>query len=98
MANDVLSQEEVENLLRGLDSGSAKTNQPAVPAPPVPIARREKITSYDFKRPERVGKEQMRALQTLHEGFSRNFAVALSALLRRLVEVKLTGADQLTYS
>ena len=30
---------------------------------------REKVTPYDFKRPERVGKEQMRALQTLHEGF-----------------------------
>jgi flagellar motor switch protein FliM len=40
----------------------------------------------------------MRALQTLHEGFGRNFAVALSALLRCMVEVKLTGADQLTYS
>ena len=39
---------------------------------------REKITPYDFKRPERVGKEQMRALQTLHEGFGRNFGAALS--------------------
>ncbi len=59
---------------------------------------REKITPYDFKRPERVGKEQMRALQTLHEGFGRNFGAALSALLRSIVEVKLTSVDQLTYS
>jgi flagellar motor switch protein FliM len=59
---------------------------------------REKITSYDFKRPERVGKEQMRALQSLHEGFGRNFGAALSALLRSIVEVKLTSVDQLTYS
>jgi flagellar motor switch protein FliM len=59
---------------------------------------REKITSYDFKRPERVGKEQMRALQTLHEGFGRNFGAALSAMLRSIVEVKLTSVDQLTYS
>ena len=34
---------------------------------------------YDFKRPERVGKEQMRALQSLHEGFGRNFGAELSA-------------------
>ena len=59
---------------------------------------REKITPYDFKRPERVGKEQMRALQTLHEGFGGNFGAALSALLRTIVEVKLTSVDQLTYS
>jgi len=61
-------------------------------------ASREKIAPYDFKRPERVGKEQMRALQTLHEGFSRNFGAALSGLLRSIVEVKLTSVDQLTYS
>jgi flagellar motor switch protein FliM len=61
-------------------------------------ALHEKITPYDFKRPERVGKEQMRALQTLHEGFGRNFGAALSALLRSIVEVKLTSVDQLTYS
>ena len=40
----------------------------------------------------------MRALQTMHEGFGRNFGAALSALLRTIVEVKLTSVDQLTYS
>jgi flagellar motor switch protein FliM len=45
-----------------------------------------------------VGKEQMRALQTLHEGFGRNFAAGLSAMVRAMVEVKLTSVDQLTYS
>ena len=40
----------------------------------------------------------MRALQTMHEGFGRNFGAALSALLRTMVEVKLTSVDQLTYS
>jgi len=58
----------------------------------------EKVTPYDFKRPERVGKEQMKALQTLHEGFGRKFAAGLSAMLRTIVEVKLTSVDQLTYS
>jgi flagellar motor switch protein FliM len=99
MSDDVLSQAEVESLLKAIETGPA-TPQPAKAAIPAWPGGKppEKISAYDFKRPERVGKEQMRALQTLHEGFSRNFAVALSALLRRLVEVKLTGADQLTYS
>ena len=64
---------------------------------PLPLPD-EKITNYDFKRPERVGKEQMRALQTMHEGFGRNYGASLSALLRTVVEVKLTSVDQLTYS
>lgn len=61
-------------------------------------APRQRIVAYDFKRPERVGKEQMRALQSLHEGFARNFGASLSALLRSIVEVKLISVDQLTYS
>jgi flagellar motor switch protein FliM len=53
---------------------------------------------YDFKRPERVSKEQMRAFHALHEGFSREFGAGLSAMLRTICEVKLISVDQLTYS
>src|SRR3569623_2034675 len=103
MADEVLSQAEVESLLTSMESQTARTGVPQAP-PPVtsgpraPGRPREKITPYDFKRPERVGKDQMRALQSLHEGFGRNFGAALSALLRSIVEVKLTSVDQLTYS
>ena len=100
MGGDVLSQNEVESLLSAMAS-SGQQQAAVVSAPPtqpLPSKPREKITNYDFKRPERVGKEQMRALQTLHEGFGRNFGAALSALLRSIVEVKLTSVDQLTYS
>jgi len=109
MGGDVLSQTEVESLLNAMAAGGEEAA--AAPAAPAAAAAtekapagfvsgkpREKITPYDFKRPERVGKEQMRALQTLHEGFGRNFGAALSALLRSIVEVKLTSVDQLTYS
>src|SRR5687768_13140726 len=100
MADEVLSQSEVESLLTAMESHTAR--QPAAAqasSSPIRTARhREKVTPYDFKRPERVGKEQMRALQSLHEGFGRNFGAALSALLRSIIEVKLTSVDQLTYS
>ncbi len=97
MSGDVLSQAEVENLLSSMDGDVEE--KAAAPPPPEVVARpREKISVYDFKRPERVGKEQMRALQTMHEGFGRNFGAALSALLRTIVEAKLTSVDQLTYS
>ncbi len=96
MGGDVLSQAEVENLLSALEA-EPEDLQPMV-ASPVTLRPKEKVSVYDFKRPERVGKEQMRALQTMHEGFGRNFGAALSALLRNIVEVKLTSVDQLTYS
>jgi len=95
MTTEVLSQMEVESLLSAMGGEAAAAETPPKASPPV---SREKIVPYDFKRPERVGKEQMRALQTLHEGFGRNFGAALSALLRSIVEVKLTSVDQLTYS
>lgn len=101
---DMLSQEEVESLLSEakVNAAATATATATAPAPraaaPAPMRPREKITPYDFKRPERVGKEQMRALQTMHEGFGRNFGAGLSALLRSIVEVKLTSVDQLTYS
>ncbi len=96
MSTEVLSQLEVESLLSAMGSEEMPAAEPPARSPK--LISREKIAPYDFKRPERVGKEQMRALQTLHEGFGRNFGAALSALLRSIVEVKLTSVDQLTYS
>ena len=107
MSSDVLTQAEVESLLGAMATGPepapaaagppAGGERPAAPSPAPPRVR-ERVIPYDFKRPERVGKEQMRALQTLHEGFGRNFAAGLSAMLRSMAEVKLTSVDQLTYS
>jgi flagellar motor switch protein FliM len=99
MSGDVLSQAEVESLLTAMDAGVTPPAAKRPGGPPAIAAKgRDKVSPYDFRRPERVGKEQMRALQTLHEGFGRNFGAALSALLRSIVEVKLTSVDQLTYS
>ena len=99
--DDVLDQEEVENLLNAMQGGGDPAALAAPSAPPQDAFSthpRAKVSVYDFKRPERVGKEQMRALQTMYEGFGRNFGAALSAMLRSIVETKLTSVDQLTYS
>lgn len=91
---DVLSQSEVESLLSALDPGAqgAQTREKRADDP------NSQISIYDFKRPERVSKEQMRGFQALHEGFGREFGAGLSAMLRSIVEVKLISVDQLTYS
>lgn len=92
---DVLSQSEVESLLAALDPGS-RSGPAAERSAPVDLGMQ--ISVYDFKRPERVSKDQMRAFQALHEGFSREFGAALSGMLRTIVEAKLISVDQLTYS
>ncbi|MGA3066412.1 MAG: flagellar motor switch protein FliM, partial [Tepidisphaeraceae bacterium] len=48
--------------------------------------------------PERVSKDQMRALEGLHEGFGRNFGAAISGYLRTIIEVTVAHIEQLTYS
>lgn len=103
---DVLSQSEVESLLAALEpSGAAAPRErprltASAPSPTAsaPEEYAGQISVYDFKRPERVSKEQMRAFQALHEGFSREFGADLSGMLRTIVEVKLISVDQLTYS
>ncbi len=95
MSGDVLSQAEVESLLSAMDGREPEGTADSASGR---LRHRDKISPYDFKRPERVGKEQMRSLQTMYEGFGRNFGAALSALLRTIVELRLTSVDQLTYS
>ena len=94
---DVLDQSEVDALLAAVDGG-----QVAQEAAPTVFSRgnhqQVEVRLYDFKRPERVSKDQMRALEALHEGFGRNFGAALSGYLRTIVEVTVANIEQLTYS
>jgi len=111
---EALSQSQVEGLLKAMESGqpSPEAPPPVVPVvesnpsrrtaqpPPSPLRKpvTERITPYDFKRPERVGKEQMRAMHSLHETIARNFGAVVSGMLRTMLEVKLLSVDQMTYS
>ncbi len=112
MADETLSQSQVEGLLKAMETGQASPESVAVDPAAAnddaknrsssPLPRRtpvaERVTPYDFKRPERVGKEQMRAMHSLHETIARNFGAIVSGMLRTMVEVKLLSVDQMTYS
>jgi flagellar motor switch protein FliM len=102
MSENTLSRNDVENLLKSLDETASSSTAPT-PASSVKLEGKKgspkiRVLNYDFKRPERVGKEQMRSLQSLHDGFARNFGASLSAMLRSIIEVRLISVDQLTYS
>jgi flagellar motor switch protein FliM len=90
MNKDVLSPEELENLLAGAQVPNGKTSGPATGSPP-------EVKAYDFRRPAPLGRALMRALESLHESCARVFAAALSELVRTKVQVQLTGVDPLSY-
>ncbi|MBI1826140.1 MAG: flagellar motor switch protein FliM [Planctomycetes bacterium] len=93
---DVLDQSEIDALLAAVESGGVETSTEAAVERGVKGDR--EIQAYDFKRPERVSKEQMRALEGIHESFARNFGASLSGFLRTIVEIRVASAEQLTYS
>ncbi len=58
----------------------------------------KKVSIYNFRRPDRVSKEQLRSLHYLHDRFARNFSSSLSAYLRALIDVNLYSVEQFTYA
>ncbi len=95
---DVLDQSEVDALLAAVATGGVENAAETV-SPRAHHAQAQKdVHTYDFKRPERVSKEQMRALEGIHETFARNFGASLSGYLRTIIEVRVATAEQLTYS
>jgi len=85
----ILSQDEIDALLSNV-SGEADESSGIEP--------KQKVAIYDFKHPNLVSKEQLRLLETIHEGLCRNFGVFLSAQLRMIVEMNLLAVDQIMYS
>ena len=93
---DILEQNEVDALLAAVEAGEIGQKSSADPGGGARSAEKD-VQGYDFKRPERVSKEQMRALDALHETFARGFGAAISGFLRTIVEVRVANIEQLTY-
>ena len=89
--NEVLSQDEIDQLLQAISSGESESDD----FKPVSDTRRIKI--YDFRRPDKFSKEQIRTVSNMHETFARLTTTSLSAQLRTLVHVHVASVDQLTY-
>jgi len=94
---DVLEQSEVDALLAAVGDASDGGAEDGLDTSNGAYVTRD-VGVYDFKRPERVSKDQMRALEGIHEGFARNFGASLSGFLRTILEVRVADTEQLTYS
>lgn len=90
---EVLSQGEIDALLNAISSGESVE---AIDAKAMEVEKR-KVKMYDFKRPDKFSKDQIRTLNMMHENFARVTTTSLSAQLRSLVVVHVASVDQLTY-
>lgn len=88
---DVLSQAEIDELLSALSTGAVSAEEIQTEQ------KQKKIKIYDFKRPDKFSKDQLRTLQMIHENFARLLNTYLSAQLRTMVHVDVVSVDQLTY-
>ena len=89
--NRILTQEEIDALV--LAASSQPREEVTRPLPPS-----LDVTPYNFRRPDRVSKEQLRSLHFMHERFARNVSTSLSAFLRAVTSVSLVSIEQFTYS
>ena len=88
---EVLSQDEIDQLLTAISSGDIETEEIRQPTD------QRKIKIYDFKRPDKFSKEQIRTVSIMHETFARLSTTSLSAQLRSVCQVHVASVDQLTY-
>jgi flagellar motor switch protein FliM len=89
---EVLSQDEIDQLLTAISTGEVESEGDVKKG-----AETRKIKIYDFKRPDKFSKDQIRTLQMMHETFARLTTTSLSAQLRTIVHVHVASVDQLTY-
>ncbi|MEG6520932.1 flagellar motor switch protein FliM [Desulfotomaculum sp. 1211_IL3151] len=90
MSKEVLSQGEIDSLLAAMLSG--EVSQEAIES-----KEEKKYKSYDFRRPNKFTKEQLRTLQVLHEGYARLLSNFLSGYLRTPITIEIASIGQFTY-
>src|SRR5690606_16359366 len=85
MTADLLSQDEIDALLHGVDSGAVEVEEDE----PAPGEARE----YDFTSQDRIIRGRMPTLEMINERFARTWRVGLFNLLRRSADLSVRGVD-----
>ena len=88
---DVLSQDEIDNLLKALSSGELDVEE-------MKGADEKQVKNYDFARPSKFSKEHLRTLEIIFEHFGRLLATNLPAYLRKSVNVDIVNSEVVIYS
>ena len=88
---DVLSQDEIDNLLKALSSGELDVEE-------MKGTDEKQVKNYDLARPSKFSKEHLRTLEIIFEHFGRLLATNLPAYLRKSVNVDIVNSEVVIYS
>lgn len=94
---EILSQDEIDHLLSAISSDEEKREKGSDGGLKSPVADHQNIKIYDFRRPDKFSKEQIRTISIMNETFARLTTTSLSTQLQSLVSVHVVSVDQLTY-
>ncbi len=87
--SDLLSQDEIDALLHGVDSGTVETEG----APEPGVAR-----SFDFATQDRIVRGKMPTLEMVNERFARMWRIGLFNLLRRSADLSVRGVELMRFA
>mgnify|MGYP002539173313 CR=1 FL=1 len=88
---EVLSQSEIDNLLKALNSGELDIDE-------AKNTEEKQVKNYDFARPAKFSKEHLRTLEIIYEHFARLMSTNLPAYLRKSVTVDVVNSEVVIYS
>lgn len=88
---DVLSQSEIDNLLKALSSGEVDVDE-------MKDAEEKTVKNYDFARPSKFSKEHLRTLEIIFEHYGRLLSTNLPVYLRKNIQVEVVNSEAQTYS
>jgi flagellar motor switch protein FliM len=89
-ANDLLSQEEIDALLHGVDSGDVATESE--------VSEEGGVNSYDFTSQDRIVRGRLPTLEMINERFARLFRTSLFNMLRRTADLAVSGIQMQKFS
>ena len=91
MSTDILSQDEVDALLGGVDDGAIDTSADDQPAD-------GEVRSFDFNNQEHIVRGRLPTLEMINERFARYFRVSFFNLLRKSPEISVNGIEMIKFS
>lgn len=86
---EILSQQEIDQLLNNIKSGAEQKQES--------VAEKEAVL-FDFRLPNRISKNQLRIIRSVSENFSESFASFLLSKLQTAININVTSVDQIYYS
>lgn len=88
---DVLSQNEIDNLLKALSSGELDAEE-------FKGSGEKQVKNYDFARPSKFSKEHLRTLEIIFEHYGRLLSTNLPAYFRKNVQIEVVSSEAVAYS